>query len=403
MSITVAVTGGIGAGKSTVAGLLAASGAVVIDSDRLAREVVGVGTPGLMAITERFGSAVIAPDGSLDRPALASVVFADPASRQALEAITHPLVRSRFTELQSAAPRGSVVVNDIPLLTTVGAAAAFHLVIGVGAPETLRVARLVGRGLTATDARARIAAQIDDGARRALCDVWIDNGSSQTQTRHGVRPLWSRLAEFAANKDAGRAAARGGPVLVAYDPQWPDTARRLIARVRAAVGDCRVDHVGSTAVPDLPATDVIDLQLTLGDLRQAEILAPLLAAAGFPPLAGFTTDTPHPLPTGRGTPVPADPDRWRKTLHANSDPGQRVNLHLRVRDWPNWAWSLRFRDWLRADPGARSDYLALKEQTELAHGQDSDVEGYANAEEAFLTRSDARIGAWADATGWSSG
>jgi dephospho-CoA kinase len=403
MSITVAVTGGIGAGKSTVTALLAERGAVVVDSDRLAREVVGSGTPGLAAIAERFGTGVISADGSLDRPALAAIVFADPVSRKALEGITHPLVRARFAQLQADAPVGSVVVNDIPLLTTADAAAAFHLVIGVGAPEDVRIRRLVGRGLAAADARARIAAQIDDEARQALCDVWVDNGATPEHTRGQALPLWSRLAGFAANHRAGRAAARGGPVLVPYDPQWPATARRLIARVHAAVGDHRVDHIGSTAVPGLASKDVIDLQLTVADLAQAEVFAPLLTAAGFPRLPDYTRDTPHDFRYDRDGHHETHPDDWRRAFHANSDPGQSINLHLRVRDSPNWAWSLRFRDWLRSDAGARSDYLALKEQTELVHGQDAGVDGYADAKEDFLARSDARIGAWADSVGWSPG
>lgn len=403
MTITVAVTGGIGAGKSTISALLADRGALVIDSDRLAREAVAAGTPGLAAVAERFGAGVIAADGTLDRAALASIVFTDPAARRALEGITHPLVRARAAELQAAAPRGSVVVNDIPLLTTAAAAGSFHLVIGVGVPPDVRVERLIGRGLTAADAQARIAAQIDDETRQALCDVWIDNGGTAAQTRRSAEPLWSRLAGFAANQEAGNAAVRGGPLLVPPDSRWPDVARRLISRVRAAVGECRIDHIGSTAVPGLPAKDVIDLQLTLNDLEQAKSFAPLLAGAGFPRLAIQTTDTAHEFHFDNGAPGDEYPDRWRKSLHINADPGQAVNLHLRVKDWPNWLWSLRFRDWLRSDLTARVDYLAVKEQAELEHGQDADVSGYAAAKEDFLTGSDARIEAWASRTDWTPG
>src|SRR4051794_31421440 len=126
--ITVAVTGGIGSGKSTATAALRARGAVVVDSDVLAREVVAPGTPGLAAIAEAFGPGVITAEGALDRAALASVVFADPAARAVLEGITHPLVRAGFTEIRSRAPADAVVVNDIPLLTTMAAAAGFHLV-----------------------------------------------------------------------------------------------------------------------------------------------------------------------------------------------------------------------------------------------------------------------------------
>ena len=209
MTITVAVTGGIGAGKSTVSGLLAARGAIVVDSDRLAREVVGVGTPGLKAIEEQFGSGVLGADGSLDRGALASIVFADSSARRQLEAITHPLVRARFDALRGQAPSGSVVVNDIPLLTSLAAASTFHLVVGVGAPEATRVTRLLDRGLTEADARARMTAQIDDAQRRAFCGVWIDNGSTPGAARTQADRLWSRLVQFAANVEAGLVAADG--------------------------------------------------------------------------------------------------------------------------------------------------------------------------------------------------
>lgn len=403
MTITVAVTGGIGAGKSTVSSILAELGAVVVDSDRLARDVVAAGTPGLAAVAERFGAGVIAVDGTLDRAALSSVVFTDPVGRKALEDIIHPLVRARFTAARSAAPHGSVVVNDMPLLTTMAAAAAHHLVIGVGAPEDARVERLVGRGLTASDARARIAVQVDDAVRHALCDVWIDNGSIPVQTRRLVEPLWARLAGFAANQEAGRAAVRYCPHLVPYDPQWPAIARRVIARVQQAVGDCRVDHIGSTAVPGLPAKDVIDLQLTVSTMSEAKAFARPLAAAGFPRLAGVTRDTPHDFPVDRGVQKDAGLGGWRKVLLVNADPGQSVNLYLRVKDCPNWSCSLRFRDWLRSDTGARSDYLAVKEQAELEHGQDSGTGGYAEAKEVFPARSDRRIRDWADGTGWTPG
>ena len=294
MTITVAVTGGIGAGKSTVSRVLGECGAVVVDSDRLAREVVAVGTPGLAAIADQFGSEMIAPDGALDRPALAAVVFADPAARRRLEAITHPLVRARFATLQRAAPAGSVVVNDIPLLTTRAAASAFHLVIGVGAPVEFRVQRLVDRGLTADDAVARISAQIDDDARRLLCDVWIDNSTEQVDVRRAAEAVWSRLSTYAANVESGRPAARPGPRLVPYSPAWPEQAGRLMERVHYLVGDHRVDHIGSTAVPGFPAKDVIDLQLTVDDLAQLDEFAPLLTAGGFPLLAGIDHDNPHP-------------------------------------------------------------------------------------------------------------
>lgn len=398
MSIMVAVTGGIGAGKSTVSGLLAARGALVVDSDRLAREVVGPGTAGLSAVVAEFGPGVQTDEGALDRPAMAAIVFADAGARRRLEAITHPIIRVRFAELAAAAPPGSVVVNDIPLLTTPGAAAAFHLTVGVGAPETVRIERLIARGMSEADAQARIAAQIGDAERRRLCDVWLDNSAGLADMRQRIDAVWARLAEFAGNVEAGRPATRGGPALAPYNPAWQAQAERLAARLRLLGGEHRVDHIGSTAVPGMPAKDVIDLQLTVDDLDQAYRLAPLLTAGGFPLYRGITADTVHPDPDGAS----ADNGRWRKRLHVNADPGQRVNLHLRVRDWPNWTYALRFRDWLRADPDAAREYAEVKRTLADRYAGDPTVAGYAGAKEEFLRRAGVDSAAWAAATGWSA-
>lgn len=194
--LTIAVTGGIGAGKSTVSAMLGELGAVVIDSDRLAREVVAPGTSGLAAVAAAFGRGVLRPDGELDRAALAAIVF-DPAdggaARARLEAITHPLVRAEFRRLRDEAGRrdsGSVVVNDIPLLRTRAEAAAFDLVIVVVAPEERRIDRLIERGLTAHEARARIAAQIGDSERVALADIVIHNDGDPDDLREQVERIW---------------------------------------------------------------------------------------------------------------------------------------------------------------------------------------------------------------------
>ncbi len=192
--LTVAVTGGIGAGKSTVSALLAELGAVVIDSDVLARQVVAPGTAGLAAVADAFGDGVLAADGSLDRGALAGIVFADAAARRRLEEITHPLVRAEFRRLRDAAGRrdpGAVVVNDIPILRSRTEAAEFDLVIAVVADEAARVDRLIRRGLTEADARARIAAQISDDERRELADAVIENHGDESELRAAVRHLWS--------------------------------------------------------------------------------------------------------------------------------------------------------------------------------------------------------------------
>jgi dephospho-CoA kinase len=189
--LRIGLTGGIGAGKSTVAQLLVQRGAVLVDADRLAREVVEPGTPGLAAVVEAFGDRVLAADGSLDRPALAAVVFADPEERRRLDGIVHPLVRRRAAELVAAAPPDAVVVQDVPLLVETGQAGSFDLVLVVEADLETRVARLVERGLTEADARARIAAHATDEQRRAAADVVMDNSGSLEQLSAQVDRFWA--------------------------------------------------------------------------------------------------------------------------------------------------------------------------------------------------------------------
>jgi dephospho-CoA kinase len=189
--LRIGLTGGIGSGKSTVAGLLAARGAQVVDADRIAREVVEPGTTGLEAVVAAFGSGVLTPEGALDRPALAAVVFADPEARRRLDGIVHPLVRARATELVSAAPPDAVVVQDVPLLVETGQAGSYDLVLVVEADTDTRVRRLVGRGLSEDDARARISAQATDEQRRAVADVVLDNSGTVEVLEAQVERFWS--------------------------------------------------------------------------------------------------------------------------------------------------------------------------------------------------------------------
>jgi dephospho-CoA kinase len=189
--LRIGLTGGIGSGKSTVSALLAARGAVIVDADRIAREVVEPGTPGLARIVEAFGEPVLAADGSLDRAALAAVVFADPEARRQLDGIVHPLVRARAAELAAAAPPGAVVVNDVPLLVETGQASSYDLVLVVEADPATRVSRLVQRGLTAEDARSRMAVQASDEQRRAVADVVLDNSGTVEQLAEQVDRLWA--------------------------------------------------------------------------------------------------------------------------------------------------------------------------------------------------------------------
>lgn len=201
----VALTGGIASGKSLVADRLRERGAIVVDADVLAREVVAPGTPGLAAVVAEFGDDVLAPDGSLDRRALGGVVFADPQRRRALEAITHPLIHARAAELIAAAPVGSVVVRDIPLLAEIRAPLdGYAEVIVVEAPEQTRIERMVSqRGMSVEAARARIAAQATDEARRAIATVLIRNDGSIAETLAQTDELWDRLAAQARSEQRG--------------------------------------------------------------------------------------------------------------------------------------------------------------------------------------------------------
>jgi dephospho-CoA kinase len=187
----VGLTGGIGAGKSEVAKRLAQLGAMVIDSDRLAREVVEPGTDGLREVVAEFGEEVLGPDGALDRPALGRRVFGDDAARGRLEAIIHPRVRARSAELIAAAAPDAVIVNDIPLLVEAGMSGNFNLVIVVAASEETRLTRLArSRGMSADEARSRMAAQATDEQRREAADVVLDNDGSLQDLQAAVDRLW---------------------------------------------------------------------------------------------------------------------------------------------------------------------------------------------------------------------
>jgi dephospho-CoA kinase len=193
-TLHVGLTGGIGAGKTAVARLLTGHGAIVLDADLAARAVVEPGTEGLAEVVESFGPEVLRADGSLDRAALASVVFADEERRKRLNAIVHPRVRAWMAERAAAAPEGSVVVQDIPLLVEGGLAPLFDFVIVVDADDDTRIARLVrDRGMAEQEARARIAAQAPREQRNAAADRLIDNSGGTEDLEKAVAELWRDL------------------------------------------------------------------------------------------------------------------------------------------------------------------------------------------------------------------
>ncbi|MEU9325602.1 dephospho-CoA kinase [Streptomyces canus] len=196
--LKVGLTGGIGAGKSEVSRLLVEHGAVLIDADRIAREVVAPGTPGLAAVVEAFGEDVLAEDGGLDRPKLGSIVFADPDRLAALNSIVHPLVGARSRELESAAAEDAVVVHDVPLLAENALAPLYDLVIVVDASPETQLDRLVRlRGMTEQDARARMAAQATREKRLEIADVVIDNDVPLEELRRRVQEVWGDLVRRA--------------------------------------------------------------------------------------------------------------------------------------------------------------------------------------------------------------
>lgn len=396
--LKIGLTGGIASGKSVAAARLRELGAVVVDADALARAVVEPGTPGLARVVDAFSSAILAPDGGLDRPRLGALVFGNPERLAVLNGIIHPLVRERAAALVAGAPKDAVVVQDIPLLVETGQGANFHLVVVVDAPDDVRVQRMVQhRHMTEDDARARMAAQSTREVRLAAADAVLANSGSKEELRDAVDLLWRfRLAPFAANLARHRVAARtGGPVLAAADPSWPAQAERLMARLRAAAPQdiLALDHVGSTAVPGLAAKDVLDLQLGVRDMAAADRIAPLLAEAGYPLWPGVVSDNPKPSHP--------DPAHWGKRLHGNADPGRAVNLHVRAAGSPGWRFALCFRDWLRDDEAARADYLAEKRRVAKLHGTDKSAAAYAADKEDWFTGYAApRMDAWAQRTGW---
>ncbi len=396
--LKIGLTGGIASGKSVVASRLRDLGAVLVDADALARQVVEPGTPGLARVVEAFSTSVLGPDGALDRPRLGALVFGDPERLAVLNGIIHPLVRERAAALAAAAPKGAVLVQDIPLLVETGQGANFHLVVVVDAPEELRVQRMVEhRRMTAGEARSRMAAQASREDRLAAADVVLANAGTKDELRDAVDLLWRhRLVPFAENLAKRRIAPRtGGPVLTAADPEWPRQAARLAARLLAAAPRdiLAVDHIGSTAVPGLAAKDVLDLQLTVRDLATADRLEPLLAEAGFPRWPG----------TGPDKPKPGHPDRaaWDKRVHGSADPGRPANLHVRAAGSPGWRYALCFRDWLRDDAAARADYLAEKRRAARRHGVDKSTAAYAADKEHWFTNIAAPgMEEWVRRTGW---
>ncbi|WP_167196478.1 dephospho-CoA kinase [Brevibacterium pigmentatum] len=350
--LRIGLTGGIGAGKSTVSAMLVDHGAVLVDADKIAREVVEPGQPLLERLAETFGAEVLLPDGSLNRPALASAAFVDSDRTAQLNGLMHPAIRDRTAEHFASHADAEIVVHDVPLLVENSMTPAYHLNLLVDVPAEVRLRRLMdSRGMGRDDAAARISRQADDETRRAACDVIIDNSGSVAETKAAVGHLIeSRIRPFAANLTAGRRAPR--TVLDLVDPadaDWAGDAQRVVAKLRHGTSDeFTVEHIGSTSVPGLPAKDVIDLQLLVPDLIAARELEPRLAELGYP----GTEMSDH---LGEGGTEP----KW---FHANTDPGRAVNLHVRTADSVGAHFARAFRDLLTEDAGERERYLQVKRE-----------------------------------------
>lgn len=382
--LRIGLTGGIGAGKSTVSATFADCGGVVVDGDVIAREVVEPGTEGLAALVEAFGDDILLPDGALNRPALAAKAFQDDEQRAKLNGIVHPLVGKRRQEIIDSVAEGTVVVEDIPLLVETGMAPFFPLVVVVWADEETRVTRLIERGLPEHDARARMKAQASDEQRRAIADVLLDNSGTREELVEKARQLWfDRILPLAENIRAGE-VVRVAPRLVPHNPAWAADAQRIVNRIKAAAGGkaLRVDHVGSTSVDGLDAKDVVDIQVTVASLEDADEIAGALAAVGYPRVPDVDSDVAH-----------DDSGRWGKRLHGAADPGRPANIHLRVDGWPNQRFALLFPAWLAAHPEVRDEYLQVKRAALSAPD-------YAGAKEPWFAEVYPKASAWAEASDW---
>lgn len=395
--LRVGVTGGIGSGKSTVARLLGELGAVVIDADQVAREVVEPGQPALAAIRARFGDKVIREDGSLDRAGLAAIVFSEHAELASLEAITGPAIAERVARLRAQVPRDDVSVFDMPLLVEHGLWVHENLNVVVGVEAETRVRRLVERGLDEQDARARLTAQATDKDRRAVADVWIDNNGTPEELSALVDALWNhRIVPFNENMVGGIRSQRPElSAVVEPRPDWQARGRRLVAKLEAALDPTdavvEVEHIGSTAVSGLVAKDVIDLQVGVRRLRDADTEAfhAAMRGAGFAESPGNTQDAPHP--------PGSDPEPWAKRFYGSCDPGNIAHVHVRERGARGWEFALLFRDWLRASPGEREAYAAEKRRL---LDLDPRTSAYVEAKEPWFVDAYDRARTWARDSGW---
>lgn len=335
----VGLTGGIGAGKSTVTAVLEEDGAVIVDADRIAREIVEPGTPGLAMLVAEFGDDIVGPDGSLDRAALAARAFVDADRTAALNAITHPLIGERTAELFGTAPADAIVVHDMPLLVEGAMTPAYQLVIVVDTPAEIRLRRLVDqRGMPEEDALARMSRQATDEARRAEADVLIENSGDRESVRDVARKLVDlRLRPFEHNLRTATPVV-GDRTVVPFRPEWDSEARRACARLRHCLGDAatRIDHVGPTAVEGLDAPDILDLQVTVRDTEAVDRARQLLVDAGYV----------------------RDRSSERPLLHW-CDPARPLEISILAEEDPDHELALVMSQVIGGNPDVRTEYVEI--------------------------------------------
>lgn len=303
--LSLGLTGGIAAGKSLLAARFRELGAVLIDADQLAREVVAPGTAGLAAVVDHFGSEILLPDGSLNRAALGARVFSDKTELAALNAITHPLVRAAANALKADAGPGAIVAQDIPLLVESGQGPNYHLVVVAQAPRELRLERMIrDRGMSREDALARMAAQATDEDRAAVADIVLVNDGTREEAVAALDSLWyGRLLPFAENLTVGRAHNSSADGLLGtprLDAE-PASNARMLARLQHAVGE---QASISALQPDGagPSFGVVPL-----DGNVPELILGALAGAGFFPVSNTSSGA---------------------TVLASADPGQNARITL---------------------------------------------------------------------------
>lgn len=345
--LMVGLTGGIGAGKSTVTAVLAEAGAVIVDADRIAREVVEPGSPGLAMLAAEFGEQILGADGSLDRAALAALAFVDADRTAALNAITHPLIGERTAELFGTAPQDAIVVHDMPLLVESGMTPGYQLVMVVDTPAEIRLQRLVEqRGMPEDDARARMSRQATDEQRRAVADVLIDNSGERRAVADLTRELvQSRLLPFEHNLRTATPVT-GDRTVVPFRPEWAGEAERACARLRHVLGELatRINHVGPTSVDGLDAPDIIDLQVSVRDEAGVDVAMTALTESGYV----------------------RDRSSERPLVHW-CDPARPLEVSIISEEDPEHEFSLLMTQVIADDPSARAEY------TQILHRADRDA------------------------------